>query len=49
MSGFSDNAAIKAVSLVFKGVYYLFRALWKGITYGFRAYKQHQNKSPRHP
>lgn len=45
MSGFSNNTALKAVQLAFKAVFYVFKALWMGLTYGFRAYKSHKSKT----
>lgn len=44
MSGFSNNTALRAVQLAFKAVFYVFKALWMGLTYGFRAYKNHKKE-----
>ena len=44
MSGFSNDTAWKATKMAFKAVFYVFKALWLALTYGFRAYKKNKDK-----
>lgn len=42
-----SNAALQTVQVLMKMFYYVFKALWQGLTFGFRAYQNSKNKKTK--